>query len=195
MPYILNEPFSLNTLHKRAGGSNETTCSLNDSDIRALRQTGSSESGSTSSFEQFAVSAVYTFTVTAVAGGSGNVTIGYLDDGSTTIGSISPDPAIVENIYSAWQIDTLAKLDGLSAEPLYLRMDKYTNGGDNAANSGWEHITIGTTSFFRAEADTYDEPNSAVNMVWQWNLDPTNHVSTLGENPFNMSGTTTVKIA
>lgn len=194
MPYLQDTTLDLNTLHKRAGGTSGTTCSLNDSDIKALRVTGSSSSGSTSSFDQFAVTPVYTFTVTAAAGGSGNLTKGYVDDGSTTIGSISPDPALVENIYSAWQIDTLAKLDGLSAEPLYLRMDKY-NIGDSASNSGWEHMTIGTTSFFRSEADSYDEPNSGVNMVWQWNLDPTSHVNTLGANPFQMSGTTTVKIA
>ena len=192
MPYTLNEPFSLNTLHKRAGGSNETTCSLNDTDIRALRHTGSSEDESESSFSQFAVSAVHTFTVTAATSGT---TLGYVDDSGTNVGSISPDPPNVESIYSAWAIDVLAKINGLDTEPIYLRMDKYTHGGDNAANSGWEHLTIGDTQFFRAEADAYNETNSSLTMLWEWETDPANTIQTVGPNPFNMSGTTTVKIS
>ena len=190
MPYILNEPFSLNTLHKRAGGSNETTCSLNDTDIRALRHTGSSANESTSSFEQFAVSAIHTFTVTSGSTSAG--AIGFSEDTSPTFGSISPDPANVHSIYNPWKIIELFYFSGLNTEPIYLTLEK-TNIGDNASNSGWEHLVIDGNSYFRASADEY---NGTSDMRWKWFTDPAGGASQVGFNPFGSSGDSiTVKIA
>ena len=190
MPYILNEPFSLNTLHKRAGGSSETTCSLNDTDIRALRHTATGGSATESSFEQFAVSAVHTFTVTAVDSGTFK---GYLDDGSTTVGSISPDPPTVNSIYAGWKIESLVKFDGTNVEPITLKLSEVSSGA-SASDSGWEHLKIGDTHFYRYEADSYGEAGGATTMTWQWYADPDGGADTVGPNPFNMSGTTAVKI-
>lgn len=194
MTYVENEQLDLNTLHKRAGGTSETTCSLNDTDIRALRHTATGGNATESSFDQFGDSPVYTFTVTAAAGGTDNLTKGYNDDGSFILGSISPDPPVVDDIYTGWKIETIAKLDGLSTEPIYLVLKKFIQG-DAASNSGWEHLVIGDTSFYREEADAYGVVDNGLEMVWQWFTDPSGAAATLGANPFNMSGNTTIKIA
>lgn len=82
-------PISLNEIHIEAGGSNFTTASLNDSDIRDLIDKAS---GATMSFsEWYGASAVTSLTVTK--GNSGTV-YGYQGGygTSSTYGSISPSP-------------------------------------------------------------------------------------------------------
>jgi len=193
MPFVENETVSLNDLHIAAGGTSETTCSLNDTDIKALRHTGSSESESTASFDQFGVTAVHTFTITTGTTSAGAA--GFSAQTSPTFGSISPDPANVNDIYGSWKIDECFWFSGLSAEPIYITLKK-TAIGDNASNSGWEHLVIDGNSYFRASADAYNNTGVSSDMQWVWHTDPSNASAQLGYNPFGSSGDSiTVKIA
>ena len=190
MPYVENEPLDLNTLHKRAGGTSETTVSMNDLDIMDLRV--GSPPATPISFDEFAVSPQHTFTITT--GVFANSAYGYSDD-DATFGSISPDPANVHNIYDPWKIVELYYFSGLSNEPIYLTLTQ-TASGDDASNSGWEHLVINGNSYFRAEADDYNNTGASSDMQWVWNTDPLNASATLGVNPFGSSGDSiTVKIA
>lgn len=195
MPYILEKQLDLNTLHKRAGGTGGTTCSLNDTDIRALRHTATGGSATESSFDQFAVSAVHTWTVNT--GISASIT-GWVD-GSTTsgddIGSISPNPANVDSIYNGWDVLQNFYFQGFTNEPIYLYL---TGSGATASDSGWEHMVIEgavrDVHCYREEATLTSIQSSA--MQWTWDQDPSSQSGQQGYNPFGSSGDNiTVKIA
>lgn len=191
MPFVENETISLNDLHRAAGGTSETTCSLNDTDIKNLRP-GSPGTGAVH-FDQFGVAATYTFTITTGTSSAGAA--GFSDNANPTFGSISPDPANVNDIYTAWQIDELFYFSGLSAEPIYLTLGKIAQG-DSASNSGWQHLVINGNSYFRASADQYNNTGPSNDMQWVWHTDPLNASAQLGYNPFGSSGDSiTVKIA
>lgn len=191
MPFVENETVSLNDLHIAAGGTSGTTCSLNDTDIKGIRP-GSPGTGAVH-FDQFGVTATHTFTITTgtTAGGAA----GFSEQTNPTFGSISPDPANVHDIYNPWKIAELFYFSGLSAEPIYLTLDK-TNQGDNASNSGWQHLVINGNSYFRAQADAYNNTGASADMQWVWHTDPSNSSAQVGFNPFGSSGDSiTIKIA
>ena len=84
----------------------------------------------------------------------------------------------------------LAWIVGLTNEPVQFNMTQ-TSGSTDPFNSGWEHLVIGDTDFYRFEGSYSD---SSGDMIWQWATDPSNAAAQLGTNPFNTSGTTTIKI-
>ena len=190
MPFVENETVSLNDLHIAAGGTSETTCSLNDTDIKGIRP-GSPGTGAVH-FDQFGVTATHTFTVTNGTSSGGGV--GFSEN-LGTFGSISPDPANVHDLFNPWKIVDLFYFSGLSEEPIYLTFEK-TFTGDDASNSGWEHLVINGYSYFRAQADSYNNTGPSSDMQWVWHTDPLNASAQLGFNPFGSSGdSVTIKIA
>lgn len=192
MPYILEKQLDLNTLHKRAGGTSGTTCSLNDTDIRALRHTATGGSATESSFDQFAVSAVHTWTVTT--GVSPSVT-GWVKgtNGASDIGSISPSD--LDDVYNGWDIVQNFFFQGFTNEPIYLRLE---GSGATPSDSGWEHMVIEgavkDVHCYRAEADLTSIQSTF--MQWNWDQDPTQSSGVQAYNPFGSSGDTiTVKLS
>ena len=191
MPFVENETVSLNDLHIAAGGTSGTTCSLNDTDIKGIRP-GSPGSGAVH-FDQFGVTATHTFTITTGTTSAGAA--GFSEQTNPTFGSISPDRATVHTIYNPWKIAEVFYFSGLNTEPIYLTLDK-TNQGDNASNSGWQHLVINGNSYFRASATSYNNTGPSADMQWIWHTDPAGSSAQLGLNPFGSSGDSiTIKIA
>jgi len=182
-PFITTKTLDLNNLHKLTGASSETTCSLNDTDIRAY--SGSIDSGGQvqKSFRYYQNTATYSYSVTPA--GNLSVSYGYNsgDDGNNAFGSISPDPPVITDIYGSWKVTQVLWIPGLNDTPIYLRLDK-TNIGDSASNSGWEQLVINNTSLFRNEG-VYQNQDNGNTMLWVWD-----DIA----NPFASSGNTTVLI-
>ena len=192
MPYILEKQLDLNTLHKRAGGTSGTTCSLNDTDIRSLRHTATGGSATESSFDQFAVSAVHTWTVTT--GVTASVT-GWVKGtgGNADVGSVSPSD--LDSVYNGWDIVQNFFFQGFTNEPIYLRLE---GSGATPSDSGWEHMVIEgavkDVHCYRAEADLTSIQSTF--MQWSWDQDPNQQSGQQGYNPFGSSGDTiTVKLS
>lgn len=81
---------NLNTIHERAGGTSETTCSLNDTDIKNLKF-----SGTGSALGDHTASLAESYVVGNVSGGTAGGFYGYsegdtdIDDQGTSHGSLA----------------------------------------------------------------------------------------------------------
>lgn len=165
MPFY-PDPVSLNDLHVRAGGTNATTCSFDDTDIKALKISGDGRSG-----EDYHSPLKESYTVGNVAGGNTAGNYGYangvtdLDDITTLI--------ISEQIYDGWNVEQLVWIDSTPGQ-LILRYKDAGSSTVSASNSGWEALKIGDTYYYRNDG-SYSTPSG--DMTWTWattNPYPTN---------------------
>lgn len=168
---LYSDPVDLNTLHRRAGGSDETTCSFDDTDIKALKVGGDGRSA-----EDYHSTVKESYTIGNVAGGNSAGNYGYangvtdLDDISTLIE--------VEEIYEGWDVEQLV---WVASTPGLLIL-KYKDAGSStvsASNSGWEALKIGDTYFYRDEG-SYSVTNG--DMTWTWGVG----------NPYPTDGSDTI---
>lgn len=157
MPFY-PDPVDLNTLHQRAGGSDETTCSFYDSDINDLRVTGSGRSGS-----HYHSTLKESYTIGNVAGGSSEGNYGYAN-GVTDLDDIST-LVISQQIYDGWDIEQLVWINA-SPGQLILRYKDAGSSTVSASNSGWEALKVGDTYYYRNEG-AYSTPSG--DMTWVWN--------------------------
>jgi hypothetical protein len=152
---------NLNTLHKRAGGTSETTCSLNDTDIKDLKF-----SGAGTALGDHKTSLAESYVVGNVSGGSSGGFYGY-SEGATGLDDITTT-FILDRIYTGWDWTVLM---WANTNPGYfiLRADEDTSASnpDSASNSGWEVLIVGTTEFYRQDA-TYSNPGGSDAMQWLW---------------------------
>ena len=177
---IYPDPVNLNTLHKRAGGTSETTCSLNDTDIKDLAH------GSTSglSMEHHRSDLTEGWLIVNVAGGSAAGFYGY-SEGVTDIDDFS-QVAILNRIYTGWDWTNMLWINSNPGQFLLKAEDTGASNAVSASNSGWEVIKVGDTYFYRADA-TYTTPTDA--MQWLW--DTSNSIYD-GANPYPTNGGETI---
>lgn len=178
-PFLSTKTLDLNTIHRVVGGTSQTTCSLNDTDINA--RSGTVSGTTAKSFRHLQSGGVHSYIITP--GGSTSSSYGYNDgEVGSAFGSVFQNLTNITNIYGSWEVIQALWFGGMSPPQFYFRLSKYAIG-DTASNSGWEQISLGTTSLFRQDAN-YSVTNS--DMVWIWN--------NVSSNPFNTSGTTTLFI-
>lgn len=180
---IYPDPINLNTLHERAGGTSETTCSLNDTDIKDLAHgsaTGLSLSHHRSNLTEGWV-------VGNVAGGSAGGFYGY-SEGDTDLDDLSMS-AILNRIHTGWDWTVML---WVNSNPGYFilkaEVDSNDANPDSASNTGWEVVKVGSTYFYRADA-TYSNPGGTDAMQWIWN---TSNSSYDGANPYPTNGDDTI---
>lgn len=178
------DPIDLNTLHRRAGGGvvNETTVSIDDADVLALRVSGSS---TPYPFDDWYQTAEHTYTITNTTGGL-NGNYGYYD-GVSELDNISPDPASIGNIYAEWEFE---RLWWATSSQIIMLLHEESGATNPAAtsNSGWEALKIHNTTVYRGDASYNDAGGT---MGWNWGTDDTGFD---GSNPFVTNGDSTVKI-
>ena len=177
------DPVNINTLHERAGGTSETTCSLNDTDIKALAHgsaTGLALGHHRSNLTEGWV-------VGNVAGGSPAGFYGY-SEGVEDLDSLSMS-AILNPVYTGWDWTIIM---WVNASPVgYFVLKAEDTGASNAvsaSNSGWDVMKVGSTYFYRADA-TYSNPGGTDAMQWVWNT--TNSIYD-GANPYPTNGNDTI---
>lgn len=176
------DPIDLNTLHLRAGGTTQTSVSIDDTDILALRVSGSSTPYPLDDWYQ---TAQHTYTITNTTGGF-NGNYGYYD-GVTELDNISPDPASIGNIYTEWEFERL----WWSVGNVLIMLLHEESGATNPAaqsNSGWEALKVNNTTVYRSDG-SYSSAGG--NMGWNWD---SGDVLYDGSNPFVTNGDSTVKI-
>tara|TARA_R110000765_G_scaffold42_2_gene89 strand:+ start:1888 stop:2388 length:501 start_codon:yes stop_codon:yes gene_type:complete len=142
---------SLNDFHTEAGGSANSTCTLNDSDIRGL--IGKS-AGASMNFEEW-------------YGASGTVSVTTMTTGTTTNKSGTSTGFLTGNIGSL--SDTTFDVDN---KPI-LKLVHLTDGNkvnftlDNqTSNTGFTTMTVGSTAYQRTDA-TFST-NNAGQAIWEW---------------------------
>ena len=142
---------SLNDFHTEAGGNANSTCSLNDSDIRGLI---SKSAGASMNFEEW-YGASGTLSVTTMTTGNtsnkGGTSIGFI---TGNIGSLSDTTFDVGN-------KPILKLVHLSTgNKMNFTLD---NQGDN---TGFTTMTVGSTAYQRTDAGF--STNNANQAIWEW---------------------------
>lgn len=169
---------SLNEIHIEAGGSNFTTASLNDTDIRGLINKAS---GATMSFsEWYGASAVVSLTVTK--GNSGTV-YGYQGGygTSTTYGSISPSDFTVDDATLGAIYYTEFTIKGQTTRIFFVFLTGHRIKEYFTSLSETSIGTLNTSSASHVQS-TSSQTNHPYT-YWSWNMTST---------PSNWSGTWTV---
>ena len=175
-------------MHVEVGGTSNTTCSLNDSDIRGLI---GKASGATSSFDQFyGASASYSATMTVgqhiVTGQYGSSNHGFNDSSESGLFSPTDFGSLTSRDASSFSNSgaTIEALFHTTAANLGIRLII----SDNTAlsNSGWSTLTIGSSSLLRTDA-IFSQGTGGQNFkgTWQWNA----------SNLFGTSGTKSISIS
>lgn len=191
-PFITSKTLDLDTMHRAlTGASSGTTCSLNDSDIRAYSGSIDPSGQVLKSFRYYQNDATLDFTIDA--GGSASTVHGFDSHSSTTIGTTSLQFASVDAIYSGWEMVQLVYSTTISNEPIFFRLqDTGAAGSVSASNDAWEQLVIGDLVLFRVDA-TYVVQSDG-DMLWSWPQDPGNSASQVSTSPFASSGSTTILI-
>ena len=191
-PFITGKTLDLNTMHMAlTGASSETTCSLNDTDIRVYSGSIDPSGQIQKSFRYYQNTETLNFTITA--GGQTTTVHGFDSYSATTIGSISLQFGGIDAIYNGWQVVQLLYAPSLSTEPVYFRLsDSGSSGSASASNDAWEQLVIGDLVLFREHA-SYGVQSDG-DMLWIWNLDPANEPAQMSTTPFATTGNTTILI-
>jgi len=171
---------NLNTIHERAGGTSETTCSLNDTDIKNLKF-----SGTGSALGDHTASLAESYVVGNVSGGTAGGFYGY-SEGDTDIDDLTTT-FILNRIYTGWDWITML---WVNSSPGYFILrateDSSASNPDSASNSGWEVVIVGSTEFYRQDA-SYTIIDG--DMQWVWN---TQNSIYDGANPYPTNGNDTI---
>ena len=173
MPFY-PDPVDLNTLHRRAAGSDETTCSFDDTDIKALLVTGNGRSGS-----HYHSTLKESYSIGNEVGGGPAGNYGY-SNGVTDLDDIS-SLVISQQIYDGWNVEELVWVNTNPGQ-LVLRYKDAGSSTVSASNSGWEALKVGDTYFYRNEG-AYSTPSG--DMTWVWDT----------SNPYPTDGSdTTIRL-
>jgi len=146
---------SLNQLHVEAGGTSGSSVSLNDSDVRRLKD---GSSGASSTFSSFYNKTRYLVTCAQGTNGTFNAT-GFKTN-SPTFGSRSPTSL-------TWTSATWAGLYYNLNSPHAYTYQLLLNGSGSGSNSGFTTMGLGPSQNFSRTSASFSGSSSTFS-VWRW---------------------------
>lgn len=146
---------SLNQIHIEAGGSSGTSVSLNDADVRRLKD---GSSGASSAFNSFYNRTKYVVTCGSATSGSTSIT-GYKSS-SPAAGSRSPTSL-------TWTSATWAGLYYNLNTPNAYTYQLLLNGSGSGSNSGFTTMGLGPSQNFSRTSASFSGSSSTFS-VWRW---------------------------
>ena len=146
---------SLNQLHVEAGGTSGTSVSLNDSDVRRLKNGSSAASSTLSSFYNKT-----RYLVTCVHGTSGTFSGTGFKTSSPTFGSRSPTSL-------TWTSATWSGLYYNLNTPNAYTYQLLLNGSGSGSNSGFTTMGLGPSQNFSRTSASFSG-SSNIFSVWRW---------------------------
>ena len=146
---------SLNQLHTEAGGTSGTQVSINDADVRRLKD---GSSGASSSFNSFYSKTRYV--VTCAAGTNGGFTATGFKTSSPTFGSRSPTSL-------TWTSSTWSGLYYNLNTPNANTYQLLLNGSGSGTNSGFTTMGLGSSQNFSRTSASFNG-SSGYFSVWRW---------------------------
>lgn len=146
---------SLNQLHTEAGGTSGAQVSINDADVRRLKD---GSSGASSAFNSFYSKTRYV--VTAATGSNGGFTATGFKTSSPTFGSRSPTSL-------TWTSATWAGLYYNLNTPNANTYQLLLNGSGSGTNSGFTTMGLGSSQNFSRTSASFNG-SSNIFSVWRW---------------------------
>jgi hypothetical protein len=146
---------SLNQIHVEAGGTSGTSVSLNDSDVRRLKD---GSSGVSSTFSSFYNRTRYV--VTCATGTSGSTSITGYKSSSPTAGSRSPTSL-------TWTSATWTGLYYNLNSPNANTYQLLLGGSGSGTNSGFTTMGLGASQNFSRTSASFSGSSSTFS-VWRW---------------------------
>jgi hypothetical protein len=146
---------SLNQLHVEAGGTSGTSVSLNDSDVRRLKDGSSAASSTLSSFYNKT-----RYLVTCVQGTNSTFNATGFKTNNPTFGSRSPTSL-------TWTSATWAGLYYNLNSPDPNTYQLLLNGSGSGSNSGFTTMGLGPSQNFSRTSASFSGSNSTFS-VWRW---------------------------
>jgi len=146
---------SLNQLHTEAGGTSGTQVSINDADVRRLKD---GSSGASSAFNSFYSKTRYV--VTCGSGTSGSTFVTGYKNASPAVGSKSPASL-------TWTSATWAGLYYNLNSPNAYTYQLLLNGSGSGSNSGFTTMGLGPSQNFSRTSASFSGSSSTFS-VWRW---------------------------
>lgn len=146
---------SLNQLHTEAGGTSGAQVSINDADVRRLKD---GSSGASSAFNSFYSKTRYVVTCASGTSGSSSVT-GYKSS-TPAVGSRSPTSL-------TWTSATWAGLYFNLNSPNAYTYQLLLNGSGSGTNSGFTTMGLGSSQNFSRTSASFSG-SSGTFSVWRW---------------------------
>ncbi len=146
---------SLNQIHVEAGGTSGTSVSLNDADVRRLKDGGSAASSAFNSFYNRTK-----YFVTCATGSNGSFSATGFKTSSPTFGSRSPTSL-------TWTSATWSGLYYNLNTPHANTYQLLLNGSGSGSNSGFTTMGLGPSQNFSRTSASFNGSSSFFS-VWRW---------------------------
>jgi len=144
---------SLNQFHVEAGGSNNSQCSLNDSDIRGLIGKGS---GATMSFNEWYGASAIVWSTTLTTGQTSNKSGTVTGFDRQVVGSLSDETVDFQNNRICLDLHHQS-----TGNKVVFRVE--AGGG---GNTGFTTMTVGSTTYQRTDASFFS--GNSGQGLWEW---------------------------